>query len=47
MGMIGFERKHHNPVAYLVGSEPVKRLRLIDAENSIASPYFKGSLAYA
>ena len=37
-----------DPTAYLVGDEPVKTSQTpIDGNKSIASPYFKGNLAYA
>jgi len=45
--MIGFDRMIDYSTAYLVRSYPVKILQIIDAKSSVASPYWKGSLAYA
>ena len=45
--MIGFDYKPKDPAAYLVGNIPVNKLQNIDGKTSVASPYWKGSLAYA
>lgn len=46
--MTGFDEETDVLGAYRVGRELVKKLtNTLDGKNSIASPYWKGSLAYA